>query len=77
MNSQSGSSKMELRAIIEKHEELENKARTMITDKLALVVGSMQMQDSQEIDALPSIVEPQPEIIEYVFSQAIRHNQDR
>jgi hypothetical protein len=49
---------MELRAIIEKHEELENKARTMITDKLALVVGSMQMQDSQEIDALPSIVEP-------------------
>jgi hypothetical protein len=34
---------MEIKAIIEKHEELENTARTMITDKLALVVGSMQM----------------------------------
>jgi hypothetical protein len=65
---------MELRGLIEKHQSLEDRARDMIRDQLAIVLA--QLQQNAEFDALPPIVEPQPEIIEYVFSQAIRHNQD-
>jgi hypothetical protein len=57
---------MELRGIIEKHEPLEVQARDMIRDKLSAVLS--RMNESEEIDALPTIIEPQPEIIEYVFS---------
>ena len=65
---------MELQGIIAKHESLEERSRDLIRDKLAVVLSLLHQSPD---DALPPIIEPQAEIIEYVYSQGIRHNQER
>jgi hypothetical protein len=51
-----GGAKMELRQLIEKHESLEIRARDMIRDKLAIVLS--ELQNTNDFDALPPIIEP-------------------